>query len=632
MRASGGIELGGNLTAPARTIRLLCSMLILAGTILLSDTEPSSASPADCQLGDQGTLTITLDPGEDIVMSVGEDRKILVDGQPCGFPLEATTETTARITVTGNSAGERLAIDQRTGVFRHSSTGVRIPIVVDLAAESDSLTVFGNSRDNSISVGREGLTLAKASTQPDIVSTEVESVIVKSGQGRDVLTASGSPLVGEPRTDGVSLYGDAGEDLVIGGPANDFLNGGSGDDAISGRAGNDRLRGDEGKNVLRGEAGNDSLAGSSKRDRMIGAAGADVLTGNGGPDYLDGGPNKDKLWAGNGRDTCYPGTGGATKSSCERPKTGAILPPSPAGRILVVNQNIKEVHGQVPDDIFPGYGDQHKSRELKNMARRWIGLVDYAPDLFLLQESSPRAARKTARFLSQRFRLPYRAVVAPSKSLWMHRDRLGWTVTKRNSALIMNASSMKFRNGGYLPAKQLDKDREYGVKTIQHQAYGLFNERRTGRPLAAMAIHFNANSFFKNPRLGNRRREAWTNQVARFLKNKYPAPKLRIIGGEFSHNRCRHQRWETIVCNEARFYRTITDEFGYTDAVLKANSTSNDDLKEQATSKDGRPKRVDYLFVKPNVVDASRDVTYSASKGDRNYISDHKGDWALITI
>ncbi len=631
MRALAGGSRGGNTWFPGKNIRFLGCLLILAGAVSLVDADLSTAAPADCAF-EQPVVTINLDPGEGVVISVGSGGKILIDGQPCGFPpLQATTETTTEIRVTGNSGDERLVVDPRTGAFR-SSTGFRIPILVDLGSGSDSLTVFGNSRDNAISVGREGITLYKAATKPDVDTAEIESVIVKAGQGKDLLSAAGSALVGEPRLNGVSLHGDANRDILIGGPGNEFLNGGSGGDTVSGRAGNDRLRGESGRDLLRGETGNDSLIGHQDRDRLIGASGADVISGNAASDYLDGGPDNDKLWAGTGVDTCYPGIGGGTRSSCERPKTRAILPPSPRGRILVINQNIKEVHTQVRDDIFLNFGDQQRSRELVNMARRWSGLVNYSPDLFLLQESSPRAARKTASALSARFNLPYRAVVAPKRSMWINPDRLGWTVTKMNSALIMNASSLKFRNGGYMTVKQKDSDRVQGVRTIQHQAYGLFNERGTGRPLAAMAIHFNDNGFFKNSRLGNRRRTEWTQKASRFLRKRYPAPKLRVIGGEFSHNRCRNQRWETVVCDEARFYKVITDEFGYKDAVYEANSTSNADLKEQATSKDGRPKRVDYIFAKPRIVNASRDVTYNAKKGDPGYISDHKGDWALITV
>jgi Ca2+-binding RTX toxin-like protein len=124
-------------------------------------------------------------------------------------------------------------------------------------------------------------------------------------------------------------YGDAGNDVLIGGSNGDFLHGGDGNDELYdyggwnrlyGEAGNDylvggdsydNLSGGDGDDVMfagggspnfsNGGAGNDYLVGSDGVDYMIGSAGNDVLWGLG---------NWDSMWGGEGDDFLYGGDGG----------------------------------------------------------------------------------------------------------------------------------------------------------------------------------------------------------------------------------------------------------------------------------------------------------------------------------
>ena len=110
----------------------------------------------------------------------------------------------------------------------------------------------------------------------------------------DVLAATGSRAT--------SLFGLAGDDLLIGGAGADFLSGGLGNDRINGGAGDDVIRGDQGDDLLAGAEGNDQLVGSEGDDVLFGNDGLDELFGGLGNDRLVGGDGNDRLFGGEGDD------------------------------------------------------------------------------------------------------------------------------------------------------------------------------------------------------------------------------------------------------------------------------------------------------------------------------------------
>jgi len=95
---------------------------------------------------------------------------------------------------------------------------------------------------------------------------------LNGGQGNDQLT--GMPL-GQLSEFGVTIWGDLGNDTVLGTSQGDQL---------FGDAGNDRLTGHDGADLLAGGAGNDRLLGSVGDDTLIGGRGRDVMTGDDGAD------------------------------------------------------------------------------------------------------------------------------------------------------------------------------------------------------------------------------------------------------------------------------------------------------------------------------------------------------------
>jgi Ca2+-binding RTX toxin-like protein len=123
------------------------------------------------------------------------------------------------------------------------------------------------------------------------------------------------------------LDGDAGNDLLDGGPGPDFVyyyfapggitaNLGSrrargwgtdtlrGIEDIEGSPFADVLTGDARPNELNGDRGNDRVAGGGGNDSVLGGTGNDSLFGGGGRDRLMGHAGKDRGDGGPGRDRC----------------------------------------------------------------------------------------------------------------------------------------------------------------------------------------------------------------------------------------------------------------------------------------------------------------------------------------
>ena len=117
---------------------------------------------------------------------------------------------------------------------------------------------------------------------------------VFSGAGNDTVSIDGRIRVA------TEIYGEGGDDLLVGGSGRDLLIGGDGNDRLEGNGGDDRLE---------GGAGNDYLKGWDGSDRIFGASGNDVICGGNGNDLVLGEAGDDWLWGGDGLDIVIGGLG-----------------------------------------------------------------------------------------------------------------------------------------------------------------------------------------------------------------------------------------------------------------------------------------------------------------------------------
>ncbi|RCJ25446.1 hypothetical protein A6S26_16875 [Nostoc sp. ATCC 43529] len=83
------------------------------------------------------------------------------------------------------------------------------------------------------------------------------------------------------------MYGDNGNDSLFGNSGNDTLLGGNDNDVLFGNSGNDNLIGGNGNDALLGDSGNDALTGGSGNDTLLGGAGLDVFVFNSVSEGID---------------------------------------------------------------------------------------------------------------------------------------------------------------------------------------------------------------------------------------------------------------------------------------------------------------------------------------------------------
>ena len=101
-------------------------------------------------------------------------------------------------------------------------------------------------------------------------------------------TTAGARLDSQSTT-GVTMFGNAGSDTLVGTAGNDAFNAGDGDDMIYGRAGNDGISGGAGNDWLIGETGDDVLTGGAGNDRFVFTKGdgRDIITDFSSGDVID---------------------------------------------------------------------------------------------------------------------------------------------------------------------------------------------------------------------------------------------------------------------------------------------------------------------------------------------------------
>jgi Ca2+-binding RTX toxin-like protein len=161
----------------------------------------------------------------------------------------------------------------------------------------------------------------------DLTGVGLTEVQVNLGAGNDRLLSDAGALLGNVQ---LRVFGDAGNDLLIGTESAELLNGGDGNDTLIGNGGNDTLNGDAGIDSIDGGAGSDvidggagistldggdgddSLTGSILNDVINGGAGNDTLVGLNGNDLLNGMDGNDSLVGGSGDDSLLGGAGDDT--------------------------------------------------------------------------------------------------------------------------------------------------------------------------------------------------------------------------------------------------------------------------------------------------------------------------------
>ena len=156
------------------------------------------------------------------------------------------------------------------------------------------------------------------------------------------------------------LYGNRGDDTLYGGTGNDWLYGGAGQDVLYGGGDNDTLKGGYDDDLLYGEQGddhlyggrhNDIMFGGGNNDTLYGSTGADVLYGDAGQDVLYGGENNDTLYGSTGNDWLY---GDAGQDVLHGGGNNDTLKGGDDDDWLYGEQGVDYLYGEQHDDILFG--------------------------------------------------------------------------------------------------------------------------------------------------------------------------------------------------------------------------------------------------------------------------------------
>lgn len=247
-------------------------------------------------------------------------------------PLDFETNPAFQLTVTatdnGNPAlsGSAVITVNLTDVAENLPPGVAIVdgnLVITGTSLADQIFVAPGTAAGDVD-GRDFLVWQRSNPIP---------VSVPAGGHIKVFCGSGNDVVGiDPRVSlRVELYGEGGDDMLVGGSGNDLLLGGEGSDRLDGSRGNDFLVGGNGNDYIKGQDGDDQLLGGSGHDVLCGGAGNDLVLGGDGNDWLYGGDGLDMLIGGLGDDMLPDGTdsdlthGGTTRVDHDEAALLAIL-------------------------------------------------------------------------------------------------------------------------------------------------------------------------------------------------------------------------------------------------------------------------------------------------------------------
>ena len=233
----------------------------------------------------------------------------------------------------GRDVRNRRAVRGRTFEILESRTV--LAVIAFFNPGPGILTVFGDSLDNTISVGRNaaGTLLVNGGAVPILggTATVANTTLVEVfGQaGNDTIT------IDETNGEHAAAY-------LFGGAGNDALTGGSGIDLLFGQAGNDTLLGKGGTDLLFGGAGNDILTGGAGDDQVFGEAGNDRMIWNPGEgtDLNEGGAGIDtvEVNGGNGAET-FTVTANGTRVRFDRVTPAPFFLDIGTSENLVVNMN-----------------------------------------------------------------------------------------------------------------------------------------------------------------------------------------------------------------------------------------------------------------------------------------------------
>lgn len=156
-------------------------------------------------------------------------------------------------------------------------------------------TIHGDSGDDQIEGGLASDLIYGDSGNDTITDAGGLADTLYGGSGNDYVSVASGGLSydrnGEDVPGAPLLYGNAGNDTLIGSVSNDSIYGNDDHDLIAGNAGDDSIHAGSGNDTISGDAGNDTINGSSGNDTLV----YDLSGAPGDHDVYNGGTQADVL-------------------------------------------------------------------------------------------------------------------------------------------------------------------------------------------------------------------------------------------------------------------------------------------------------------------------------------------------
>ncbi len=290
-------------------------------TVRRSDNQPFSAyDPSNAQTNLFTGTTVSSRSVDAFGASARADIRVTAAVAAANTNTVSADDVRFVVTVTGAQPGSRLRFLNAVNILTSTSVFLQIRGTEcgDFIAVRDDADAVGASDAKRLAIGNvigplnngaqalafEGVQY-KATIinplfggNPAIAGIQIFSGggddIVRVGSGvaaRDITLQQSTIYLGEgndfARVGGQrgSIFGEQGDDFIVGGSGDDVMYGGAGTDRLFGSAGPDRIFGDDGNDLIGGGDGNDAqLVGGNGDDRISGGQGNDRMSGDAGFD------------------------------------------------------------------------------------------------------------------------------------------------------------------------------------------------------------------------------------------------------------------------------------------------------------------------------------------------------------
>ena len=289
-------------------------------------------------------------------------------------------------------------------------------------------------------------------------------------------------------------------------------------------------------------------------------------------------------------------------------------PPSPRGRIWVINANVREHSPQ----------DARRHSDMRNFVDRALEMArGDSPDIVLLQQVNLSATRWLRGAFERR--TGHRFVAIESPPMRVRSDtpsRNG--VVRDDSAILVNASTTRSVDHGTFRVSQ-DREAARRLPITQVVPWAEVIERPGAGPqlrATFTSLHYPTHRAFVSRPQSHTHKARWSARLSGLVGKQMPDQgigdgRVPVLAGDFNARRCQLPTEDSARnCRPTRFWKTLT-RLNYREAMYEAEFWRKDSGV------------IDFVFARGNFSDVRWDYTYKGQAG-KGFYSDHRVEAVLL--